>query len=194
MQLRPLPKAKELHNLLDHDYVPPLPQPVADALQRSQVCFLATAGGNLEPHLSLMRFTYCRGIDSEDPSDEVLVVSTQRKTRKFDILTENENVALLVHDFHTHDDEPNNDYSPTAQGRPRFSITLNGIVRVEEGEQAERYRQVHLQRNRAYSQFIVGDDIAIVTVHLTRARVCDVNDRVHHFARGASKEWNELKP
>ena len=33
---------------------------------------------------------------------EVVVISTQRKTKKFDILTRNENVALLVHDFSTH--------------------------------------------------------------------------------------------
>jgi hypothetical protein len=33
---------------------------------------------------------------------EVVVISTQRKTKKFDILTRNENVALLVHDFSAH--------------------------------------------------------------------------------------------
>ena len=84
------------------------------------------------------------------------------------------------------------DYEPTSSGRPKYSITLNGTVRVQAGELAERYRQLHLARNRAYSQFILGDDIAIITVHLTRARVCDVNDRVHHFARAPSKEWAEL--
>ena len=31
---------------LDRDYVPPLPQPVADALDRSCLCFLATAGSD----------------------------------------------------------------------------------------------------------------------------------------------------
>lgn len=187
---RPLPDAKDLDGLLGKDYTPPLPQPVADALQRSQICFLATAGHSLEPHLSLMRFTYCRGLDGK--VDEVMVISTQRKTKKYDILTENENVALLVHDFSTHSAEPNHDYAPTEGGKPRYSITLNGTVVVEEGEMAERYRQLHLSRNRAYAQFIVGDDIAIITVHLTRARVCDVNDRVQHFAREPSKEWAQL--
>ena len=49
--------------LLGQDYVPPLPKPIAEALERSCLCFLATAGSTLEPHLSLMRFTYCRGLD-----------------------------------------------------------------------------------------------------------------------------------
>lgn len=50
-----------------------------------------------------------------------------------------------------------------------------------------------LAGNVAYAQFIVGDDIAIITVHLTRARVCDVNDKVTHFSRDANgKRWTEL--
>ena len=60
----------------------------------------------------------------------VMVISTQRKTKKFDILTENTMVALLVHDFATHSDETNHNYSPV-DSRPRYSITLNGRVRLE---------------------------------------------------------------
>ena len=104
----------------------------------------------------------------------------------------------LVHDFATHNDERNaveSDYSLVNGDRPRFSITLNGRVRVEEGALAERYRAIHLARNKSYSQFIVGPDIAIITVHLQRARVCDVNDRVAHFARNnGSAKWDELPP
>ena len=102
-----------------------------------------------------------------------------------------------MHDFATHNDERNaveNDYSLVNGSRPRFSITLNGRVRVEEGSLAERYRAIHLARNKAYSQFIVGPDIAIITVHLQRARVCDVNDRVAHFAKQSDGKsgWNEI--
>ena len=80
--------------LLGHDYEPPLPKPIANALERSCLCFLATAGASLEPHLSLMRFTYCQGLD--DPNSEVMVISTRKDTRKFEILTENTSVALCV--------------------------------------------------------------------------------------------------
>lgn len=145
--------AEALGGLLGSDYQPPLPQPVADALGRSRLCFLATAGASLEPHLSLMRFTYTQGLDPAEPASEVLVISTQRKTKKFEILTENEKIALLVHDFQTHSDAANEDYAPV-DNRPRYSITLNGTVRVEEGELAEKYRAVHLSRNAAYKQFI----------------------------------------
>ena len=92
--------------------MPPLPEPVADALNRSRLCFLATASGGLqeqpEPHLSLMRFTYTAGL--EEPGSEVMIISTRRDTKKYDIVTQNENVALLVHDFTTHADDENHDY------------------------------------------------------------------------------------
>lgn len=37
-------------------------------------------------------------------------------------------------------------------------------------------------------------DIAIITVHISRARVCDVNDRVNHFVRDANgRSWSQLE-
>jgi len=193
------PLGADLGGLLGKDYLPPLPQPVADALDRSCLCFLATAGTGremVEPHLSLMRYTYTSGLDPDDDGGrrEVMVISTQRKTKKFDILTQNENVALLVHDFTTHREGDGANYESLGGEVAKYSITLNGTVRVEEGELAERYRAVHLARNEAYGQFIVGDDIAIITVKLTRARVCDVHDNVTNFARDPNVPcaWNEL--
>ena len=56
-----------------------------------------------------------------------------------------------MHDFATHADEDNYDYAPV-DSRPRYSITLNGRVRVESGELAEKYRAIHLARNANYSQ------------------------------------------
>ena len=186
-------ESRRLGELLGKDYTPPLPQPVAEALDRSCLCFLATANA-LEPHLSLMRYTYTRGLDPSLPEQsEVMVLSTQRQTKKYEILTANENVALLVHDFATHlDGDKDSNYEKLGT-RTKYSITLNGTVRVETGELAERYRQIHLARNAAYKQFIVGPDIAIVTVHLTRARVCDVNDNVTHFGK-SGQEWTEITP
>ena len=188
-------REKSLGGYLGKDYVPPLPRPVAEALERSCLCYLATSGENHEPHLSLMRFTYTAGL--EEPLSEVLIISTQRKTKKFELITCNNQVALLVHDFNTSADADATNYQQM-DGRTRYSITLNGVVSVQEGELAERYRAIHLAANPAYTQFIVGDDIAIITVDLKRARVCDVNDRVTHFARGNSEvganvhAWSEV--
>ena len=182
-----------LNSYLGKDYVPPLPKPVADALERSRLCFLATSGLTNEPHLSLMRFTFTSGL--EEPGSEVMIISTRRDTKKFEIITMNRSVALLVHDFEGSDDADASNYEQI-RGRTRYSITLNGTVKVQSGELAERYRAIHLASNPSYSQFIVGEDIAIVTVNLERARVCDVNDRVQHFERSEGSlhgvQWTEV--
>eukprot|EP00322_Chrysochromulina_rotalis_P011024 CAMPEP_0115866148 /NCGR_PEP_ID=MMETSP0287-20121206/20099_1 /TAXON_ID=412157 /ORGANISM="Chrysochromulina rotalis, Strain UIO044" /LENGTH=251 /DNA_ID=CAMNT_0003320705 /DNA_START=63 /DNA_END=818 /DNA_ORIENTATION=- len=184
-----------LIRFVDQDYVPPLPKPVADALERSSLCYLATAGGTgSEPHLSLMRFTFTVGL--EEKNSEVLIISTRKDTKKYDLITRNENVALLVHDFDAGIQADERNYKTNMDGSSRYSITLNGVVKVQEGELAERYRKIHLASNESYSQFIVGDQIAIITVNLKRARVCDVNDRVLHYERAegalSGQAWSEV--
>ena len=82
-------------------------------------------------------------------------------------------------------------YSVASRICSSSSFLAHRLVHDEEGALAERYRAIHLARNKSYSQFIVGPDIAIITVHLQRARVCDVNDRVAHFAK-QGEGWNEI--
>ena len=171
----------ELDSLVDADFTPPLPEPVVQVLTRCCLCFLATSSGD-SPHLSLMRFSYSRSLAAQRPGAEVLIVSTRRSTKKYATLCANRNVALLVHDFAGENESDLLNYT-ALEGRPRHSITLSGVVREESGEMAERYRAIHLEKNQAYAQFIVGDDIAILTVEIETARVCDVNDRVSHFER-----------
>jgi hypothetical protein len=62
-----------------------------------------------------------------------------------------------------------------------YAITLNGVARMETGEEAERYRSLHLKNNVAYSQFIEGSGIAVFTVHVMSARICNVKDRVTYW-------------
>ena len=58
--------------LVGSEYVPPLPQPVADVLNRTCLCYLATSAGD-SPHLSLMRFTYAMSLAK--PGSEVLCLT-----------------------------------------------------------------------------------------------------------------------
>ena len=49
-------------------------------------------------------------------------------------MSESDKVALLVHDFSQHADATVTDYEAFSDGGPRYSITLNGRVCVESGE------------------------------------------------------------
>ncbi|VEU43048.1 unnamed protein product [Pseudo-nitzschia multistriata] len=168
---------------------PPFPQTLRDMLSVCRLAYLSTvdnAAGS--SHLSLMRFTYLH-----DESDgEVVIMSTNRKTKKFDMLCRQNGVALLVHDFDgitkqqlaaAAANEINDDDKADPE-HPKIlrSITLNGNCRILDGSSdEERYRRAHLAHNPDYPQFIVGDDIAVLCIDVTSARICDLNDRVVHW-------------
>ena len=149
---------------LGSKFKPPFPQAVRNLLSKCRLAYLSTVDTDAaSSHLSLMRFTYVH--DEED--GEIVVMSTNRKTKKFDMLRKQKGVALLVHDF-------------AEEGKEgQYSITLNGDCRiVTDLSKEERYRRLHLEHNPDYPQFIVGDDIAILCVDVTSARICNIHDQV----------------
>jgi hypothetical protein len=159
---------------------PPFPWIIQKLLSDCRLAYLATVdinceGLNASSHLSLMRFTYIK-------EEEVIILSTRKQTKKFDILKKLKNVALLVHDF-----------GGDQQSSLGYSITLNGeCIIIESGEEMERYRAAHLKHNPDYPQFIVGEDIAILCIHVTSARVCNIHDQVEHWNVHDPKEIQVL--
>jgi len=149
---------------------PPLPPVVQKLLSQCRLAYLSTVDSTSQSsHLSLMRFTYLK-------DEEVIIMSTNTQTKKFTMIQEQRGVALLVHDFGTGD---------VASGE--YSITLNGQCSiVDDKETAERYRAAHLRHNPDYPQFIVGDDVAILCVNVSSARICNIDDRV--------LKWNVESP
>ena len=119
-------------------------------------------------------------------------------------------MALLIHDFPhlklNEDGEPESpkvdggdDKVSSQSGHARsssctYSITLNGVAEVATGEFAERLRQIHLDANPSYKQFIERlpsstDDEpspAIVVVRIESARICNFKDQVEHWHKGDS--------
>lgn len=143
---------------------PPFPPIIRGMLSSARLAYLSTVDGN-SSHLSLMRFTFLN--DSED--GEVVIMTTQRKTRKFDILQKQNGVALLIHDFSQQGDGSDGMYS----------ITLNGQCEIlPRGKKAENYRLAHLKNNPDYPQFIVGEDIAVMCIFVDSARICNIHDQV----------------
>ena len=155
---------------------PPFPDEVVQLLRSSVLCYLSTLADGA-PHLSLMNFTYC-------PADEKIIMSTRRDTTKYRALLKNKRVAVLIHDFPAEERQRAAAASARAAGHSgdyaqTYSVTLYGSVQVETGAAAERYRAMHLERNGAgQRQFIVGDNIGIITVLVDKARICNQADKV----------------
>ena len=99
---------------------PPLPFHVVRLLEASQLCFLSTSTNN-DPHLSLMNFTYYQ-------KEEIVIMCTQRDTKKFRQISKVPTVALLIHDFphlKLDDSSPENSPSSGDEKGKTYSITLN---------------------------------------------------------------------
>jgi hypothetical protein len=147
-----------------------------------------------------MRFTYRR-------EEEVIIMTTRTDTKKYELLCSSPKVAILVHDFPSLRKEEEEEEggegggeggAATAEGEGAgeghtYAITLNGVASMQKGEEAERFRALHLENNVAYSQFIEGEKIAVFTVHVTSARICNVEDRVTYWDKHTAKAEEEAK-
>ena len=165
-------KKDDVINNID-SYRPPLPEYIVKMLYAARLCTLATATADGFPHLSLMNFTYHQ-------LEEIIILSTKRATRKFDQIIKNPEVAILINDFPMLHEEEKKQLS----GRTG-SITLNGwaVPLDDDTVESEKYRKMHSENNSDYTQFICGDDIAIIIIRINTARICDINDKVKHWKR-----------
>mmetsp|Transcript_26805 Transcript_26805/g.62994 ORF Transcript_26805/g.62994 Transcript_26805/m.62994 type:complete len:236 (-) Transcript_26805:414-1121(-) len=156
---------------------PPFPQTLRDMLSKCRLAYLSTVDeGVYSSHLSLMRFTYLH----DENDGEIIIMSTNKNTKKYEMLSRQRGVALLVHDFdNAHIDGTTENNGNTKESTR--SITLNGDCRILSGDDEDRYRKAHLAHNPDYPQFIVGEDIAVLCIDVTSARICDLNDRVVHW-------------
>lgn len=154
---------------------PPLPDIVRRVLSRCCLSYLSTVDvESNSSHLSMMRFTYL-------PEEETIVMSTNVKTKKYDMLEKQSGVALLIHDFSEIPSSPHTVGEGASPPRltGEYSITLNGTCSVvKDVVLAEKYRAAHLKNNPDYPQFIIGKDIAILRVDVAMARICNINDEV----------------
>jgi nitroimidazol reductase NimA-like FMN-containing flavoprotein (pyridoxamine 5'-phosphate oxidase superfamily) len=165
-------------DLFPTNFRPPLPSTVLHVLSRSRFCYLATSEEN-SPHLCLMCYTF---IEQLDLGSGCFIMSTKRATKKFTALTTNPRVAVLVHDFHS--SELKNDESTDTSGlqpssrHGTYSVTVYGVCEILSGDEADKMRAQHAERNPDYRQFIFGEDVAMISIKPETARICDINDNV----------------
>ena len=147
---------------------PPFPQPIIDLLQSACLCHMGVTLDDGKTHLCLMNFTYV-------PEDEIIILTTRRNTTKYQAIEKLDLVTLLIHDFPTDKASRAADTGYTKT----HSITLYGNVSILCGDDAEEMRSKHLKRHgENYSQFIIGENIAVLRVDVSSAKLCNIKDEV----------------
>ena len=147
---------------------PPFPKPIIDLLQSACLCHMGVTLEDGKTHLCLMNFTYV-------PEEEIIIMTTRRNTTKYEAIQKLDLATLLIHDFPTDKAARAADaaYAKT------HSITLYGSVTILSGEDAENMRSKHLLRHGdKYSQFIIGENIAVLQVEVNSAKLCNIKDEV----------------
>ena len=159
---------------------PPFPREIVSLLDSASLCYLSTTMNDM-PHLSLMNFTF-------DRTTQTIIFTTRRDTQKCRNFEQNARVAILIHDFPA-DQNDDSAESDAAYDAATYSITLYGTAKVlVDGDEAEVYRERHLQHSSPQSAvFIRGEGIAVVVVCVKCARLCDSQDKVVNW--DVRSEW-----
>lgn len=141
--------------------LPPFPDPLKHLLGTLSQCQLATVNADQSPHLSLMCFSY---IEDRD----LLVMTTQRNTSKFSNVQRTAGTCSVI------------------LNDALVSVSVKGKLTIEEGAAAESLRALHAGKNKGYEQFIVGSNIAVISIKILQARVCNIRDEVSVWDRSTS--------
>ena len=170
---------------------PPFPNPIVDMLQSASLCHMGVQLEDGTTHLCLMSFTYV-------PEEQIIVMSTRRNTTKYRALENIDQVTLLIHNFATDKtvrDSTSSDSSCDSRTYSNtHSITLYGNVTILSGDDAEDMRSKHLKRHGStYSQFIVGKDIAVLSVEVESAKICNIKDEVTTWDSKTNKVVDSVK-
>lgn len=128
---------------------------VKDLLKNEKLCTLATCVEN-NPYVSLMNFTY---VEEENK----VILSTRRNSKKYENIIKNKNVSLLLFSLSS-----------------GLSATFLGKAMTTEGQEEERYRKMHMEKNNM-PQFILGEDIGLIVFRMDQIIVSDRQDHVTYI-------------
>ena len=116
-----------------------------------EMCVMATVSGS-EPYCSLM--AYAVGDDCRE-----IYMVTHRKTKKFENLSENPNVSLLID---TRDDVKGSTFSNAV------ALTVNGVFQeIFDGKKREQVRNALLARHSDLSEFIGHPDAELLCIRVS---------------------------
>ncbi|KAK9379597.1 uncharacterized protein V2V93DRAFT_373139 [Kockiozyma suomiensis] len=177
------PSDCEVHNSLPAD--------VISLLRSTRFLQLGTSYHDY-PHVSLMNYTYLpEGSALPYESDAVIIVTTERHTKKFFNITANPRVSILVHDW-VSKQTSTTPSSAGPNGLTQFllsmnqaelssiSATLNGIARIVTDPTEEKFFKDRLLASNPSDArtFIDAEDVALIAIKVSSARVVDNDNNV----------------
>ncbi|KAK9389021.1 hypothetical protein V1515DRAFT_596859 [Lipomyces mesembrius] len=196
-----MPILADAHEPVDADEGGSLPAEVISCLKSARFLQLGTSYRDY-PHVSLMNYTYIpKGDAVPYEEDAVIVMTSERQTKKFFNITVNSRVSILVHDWVSKQTANN-----APQGLTQFllsmnqaelssiSATLNGRARIVDDQEEERFfKEKHLASNPTDARlFIDAENVAVIVVKVSSARVADVDNNIVNWKEPGAESTPQL--
>lgn len=177
-----------------------LPESVLNLLNSSRFIHLATCLNN-KPHVSLMNYTFFHKGD-----DNIIIISTPRKTTKYQNMVSNPNVSILIHDWisvkgnsDVLQDESlsrrrsNSLFELLANFNKnelsRVSVMLDGQARIldesKDSGDFNFYKSLHLNNQKIdhnqVKNYIEDNENALIIINITGCKVTDTDNNVEEY-------------
>lgn len=167
-----------------------LPSHVSALVENNHFLHLGTSKGDI-PHVSLMNYTYVpQEKASKYEKQPVIIVATQRATQKFDNISSNPNVSVLIHDWVAGRGSKNQ--ADASGGLSQFlaqlnqaeysslSATFKGTATILNGEAEKYFRDILVESQSEEARcFIEG--AAVILIKLQGATVTDNRNNVSSY-------------
>ncbi|KAK6457951.1 uncharacterized protein RJT20DRAFT_92573 [Scheffersomyces xylosifermentans] len=175
-----------------------LPESVTTLLKSTRFIHLATSLNDI-PHVSLMNYTYFHRDDQD-----YVIISTPKKTTKYENMVKNPNVSFLVHDWISVKNNSEGDEDLPSQRRnslyellanfnkneiSRVSVTINGKAEIldsdKDTDSFDFYKSLHLNNAKIdqiqAKNYIENADNALILIHINGCKVTDTENNVEEF-------------
>ncbi|ODV79137.1 uncharacterized protein CANTADRAFT_51664 [Suhomyces tanzawaensis NRRL Y-17324] len=177
-----------------------LPGSVTNLLKSTRFIHLATCKDNV-PHVSLMNYTYYHGSEGD-----YIIISTPKKTTKYENIVANPIVSLLVHDWiSAKDNNSGEDKSGAPNERRnslfemlaninknelgRVSVMITGTSTILDKEKDatsfEFYKSLHLNNSKIdqvqSKNYIECDGNALIAIKFDSVKVTDTDNNIELY-------------
>lgn len=172
-----------------------LPESVTKLLNSTRYVHLSTCSNNI-PHVSLMNYTYYRG------DTDYIILTTPKGTTKYENMTTNPCVSLLVHDWMSAKSTTDESDTPKSERRnslfefltnlnrteiSRVSVMIDGTAELvpSDSEKYTFYKSLHLNNSsidQIQSKNYIQDDCnALFVIKIDRCKVTDTDNNVKEY-------------
>ncbi len=151
------------HNLMKINYNV-VPKEFLFLSEHCQLCFLTTSHDNF-PDIHIMFFTY--------HSDDNVVILTTKKDKKYQDITENPNVSVLLHSF-----EGRASTQCSFQNEKPTSATIYAKAYFSNKEKDIEYRESQVKAHPKWGDAFRGDDKVVIVIPVEKLLIVDVLGKV----------------